>query len=136
MMDGHFLDNRVFLSSNTGIMAGSVCPAGVLRNARQDLNMTQITVCYGMTETSPVSFQTPAVGTPIEKQVSTVGKVLPWTEAKVVRKDGETARIDEPGELYTRGYLVMKGYWGDEEKTKQVSGGTNWEEEGRDNILL
>eukprot|EP00923_Selenidium_pygospionis_P018669 GHVN01032606.1.p1 GENE.GHVN01032606.1~~GHVN01032606.1.p1 ORF type:complete len:641 (-),score=53.18 GHVN01032606.1:430-2184(-) len=100
----------------TGIIAGSVCPVELLKRIRYELGMKELTVCYGMTETSPVSFQTP-VGASTERQVATVGTILPWTEAKVVRENGDVCSVDEPGELLIRGYLVMNGYWNEKAKT-------------------
>ena len=87
-----------------------------MRDVFKKLNMTEVTIAYGMTETSPVSFQT-QVDAPFEKRVSTVGKIHPHVECKVVNEVGETVGIGEQGELLTRGYSVMRGYWDDSEKT-------------------
>ena len=110
------LDSFDLSSLRTGIMAGSPCPASVMRDVFKKLNMTEVTIAYGMTETSPVSFQT-QVDAPFEKRVSTVGKIHPHVECKVVNEVGETVGIGEQGELLTRGYSVMRGYWDDSEKT-------------------
>ena len=105
---------RVSLGSlRTGIMAGSPCPIEVMRQVIDRMHVREITICYGMTETSPVSFQS-AVDDPIDSRVSTVGQVHPHLECKIV--DPETGAIaprGTPGELCTRGYSVMLGYWND-----------------------
>jgi len=115
-------------SLRTGIMAGSVCPIEVLRRVRDEL-VPEIVVNYGQTETSPVSFAT-RIGIEAEKQVTTVGTIMPHTEAKVVREDGTTADVGESGELYVRGYLVMKGYWNDPEKTRSTITPDGWLKSG------
>ncbi len=106
-------------SLRTGCMAGSPCPVEVMKQVVDDMHMIDVTIAYGMTETSPVSFQsTPA--DPIERRVATIGRVIPHVECKIVDEAGETVATGEPGELCTKGYSVMIGYWGDEEKTAQV----------------
>lgn len=112
-------------SLRTGCMAGSPCPVEVMKRVVSDMNMVDVTIAYGMTETSPVSFQsTPA--DPVERRVSSIGRVLPQVECKVVNEAGQTVAPGEPGELCTRGYSVMIGYWGDEEKTGQVLDAEGW----------
>jgi fatty-acyl-CoA synthase len=108
----------------TGIMAGSPCPIETMKKVIAQMHLTEITIAYGMTETSPVSFQS-GVDDPLERRVTTVGRVQPHVEAKVVDADGRTVPVGTPGELWTRGYLVMQGYWGDEAKTREavVEGG-------------
>ncbi len=109
----------------TGIMAGSSCPIEVMRRVIDEMHMSEVTIAYGMTETSPVSCQTNK-HTPLEKQVSTVGLVQPALEVKIVDTEtGETVPLGEKGELLTRGYSVMKGYWGDRFKTR-ASIQDNW----------
>ncbi len=103
----------------TGIMAGASCPIEVMRRVIAGMNMPEITICYGMTETSPVTFQS-LVDDPVEKRVSTVGRVHPHVEAKIVDGDGATVPAGERGELLTRGYVVMQGYWDDEERTREA----------------
>lgn len=103
-------------SLRTGIMAGAPCPIEVMRKVQTDMHMQQVTIAYGMTETSPVSFQS-AVDDPLDKRVTTVGRVLPHLEVKIVDFDGRIVPVGETGELCTRGYSVMQGYWGDEERT-------------------
>jgi fatty-acyl-CoA synthase len=104
-------------SLRTGIMAGSPCPVEVMKQVIERMGMSEVTICYGMTETSPVSTQTGA-DDDIERRVSTVGQVHPHVEVKVVDPDsGEIVPFGEPGEFCTRGYSVMAGYWDDPEKT-------------------
>lgn len=100
----------------TGIMAGASCPIEVMKNVQAKMNMTDVTIAYGMTETSPVSFQSD-VDDPLDKRVSTVGRIHPQVECKVVGPDGETLPVGQQGELLTRGYSVMQGYWGDAVQT-------------------
>jgi fatty-acyl-CoA synthase len=110
----------------TGIMAGSPCPVEVMKKVQFDMHMAEVTICYGMTETSPVSFQT-APDDPVDKRVGTVGRIHPQVEAKVI--DPETGRIvprEAPGELCTRGYLVMLGYWENEQATAGAIDGAGW----------
>ena len=111
-------------SLRTGIMAGSPCPIEVMKKVISDMHMSEVTIAYGMTETSPVSLQS-ATDDPIEKRVSTVGRVHPHVDVKVVDEEGATVPVGQPGELWTRGYSVMCGYWDDEERTREaiVDGG-------------
>ena len=103
----------------TGIMAGSPCPIETMKRVVSDMHMREVTVAYGMTETSPVSFQS-AVDDPLEQRVSTVGRVQPGLEVKLVDIHGETVGIGQTGELWTKGYSVMRGYWGDDARTREV----------------
>ncbi len=103
----------------TGIMAGASCPIEVMRRVIDEMNMPDITICYGMTETSPVSFQS-HVFDPLDKRVSTVGRIHPHVDAKIVDETGETVAVGEKGELLTRGYSVMKGYWNDDARTREA----------------
>jgi len=103
----------------TGIMAGASCPIEVMRQVQQKMNMDQVTIAYGMTETSPVSFQSD-IDDPIDRRVSTVGRIHPHVECKVVDEAGRTVPPGVQGELLTRGYCVMQGYWGDEERTAEA----------------
>src|SRR5919201_1342271 len=104
-------------SLRTGIMAGSPCPVEVMKRVRNEMHMDEVTICYGMTETSPVSTQTRR-DDPLEKQVSTVGTVHPQVEVKIVDPTtGRTAARGDTGELCTRGYCVMLGYWENAEET-------------------
>jgi fatty-acyl-CoA synthase len=100
----------------TGIMAGSPCPIEVMKQVNQQMNMTEVTIAYGMTETSPVSFQS-STDDPLDKRVSTVGRIQPHLEVKVVDADGRPVPPGEKGELCTKGYSVMLGYWDDDART-------------------
>jgi fatty-acyl-CoA synthase len=107
-------------SLRTGIMAGSPCPVEVMKRVISDMHMDEVTICYGMTETSPVSTQTRAEDS-LDRRVSTVGQVHPHLEVKVVDPTTDLpVRLGEPGELCTRGYSVMIGYWDEPEKTAEV----------------
>ncbi len=118
--------SRFDLSSlRTGIMAGSPCPIEVMRHAVSRMHLSQITIAYGMTETSPVSFQT-TTDDPLERRVSTVGRIFPHVEAKVIDAEGRIVPRGTPGELCTRGYCVMLGYWGDEERTDEAVDAARW----------
>lgn len=109
----------------TGVMAGAPCPIEIMKRVMRDMHMSEVTICYGMTETSPVSFQS-AVDDPIEKRVTTVGRIQPYLEAKVVNEQGVTVPRGERGELLTRGYSVMLGYWDDEQRTREVIDAARW----------
>ena len=107
-------------SLRTGIMAGSPCPIEVMKRVQADMHMTEVTIAYGMTETSPVSCQS-STNTPLDKRVSTVGQVQPHLEVKIVDPDtGAIVPVGVAGELCTKGYSVMHGYWGDAEKTREA----------------
>jgi fatty-acyl-CoA synthase len=112
-------------SLRTGIMAGSPCPVEVMKKVVDVLGMREVTIAYGMTETSPVSFQS-ATDDPIERRVSTIGRVQPHCEVKIVDEAGNTVPRGVPGELCTRGYSVMKGYWADPEKTAEAVDAEGW----------
>lgn len=110
----------------TGVMAGSPCPIEIMKKVQSLMNMQEVSICYGMTETSPVSIQT-KIGTPLEKQVSTVGTVMDHLEIKIVDPEtGEILPCGQQGELCTRGYSVMLKYWNNPEATKQVKDENNW----------
>ena len=100
-------------SLRTGIMAGSPCPIEVMRGAVERMHLREITIAYGMTETSPVSFQSSA-DDPLERRVSTVGRIHPHLEVKIVDAEGRIVPRGVAGELCTRGYSVMRGYWDDD----------------------
>jgi fatty-acyl-CoA synthase len=107
-------------SLRTGIMAGSPCPREVMKRVMSDMHMNEVTIAYGMTETSPVSTQTGA-DDPVERRVSTVGRVHPHVEVKVVDPaTGDLVERGLPGELCTRGYSVMLGYWNDPDRTAEA----------------
>ncbi len=106
-------------SLRTGIMAGSPCPAPLMQRVMQDMHCDGITIGYGMTETSPISFQS-APDDAADRRVSTVGQVQPHVECRVVDETGQTVPTGQQGQLLTRGYLVMKGYWNDPEATAKA----------------
>ncbi|WP_325170251.1 AMP-binding protein [Cupriavidus respiraculi] len=108
-----------FSTLRTGIMAGAPCPIEVMKRVIADMHMAEVTIAYGMTETSPVSFQS-ATDDPLEKRVATVGRVQPHLECKVVDADGAVVPVGATGELCTRGYSVMSGYWDDEPRTREA----------------
>jgi fatty-acyl-CoA synthase len=112
-------------SLRTGIMAGAPCPIEVMKRVNDLMNMRDVTIAYGMTETSPVSFQS-AVDDPLERRVSTVGRIHPHVEVKIVDLEGRVVPRGERGELCTRGYSVMLGYWGDPERTADVVDAGGW----------
>ncbi|MEA2432077.1 MAG: fatty-acyl-CoA synthase [Thermoleophilaceae bacterium] len=113
-------------SLRTGIMAGSPCPVEVMKRVIDEMNMADVTICYGMTETSPVSTQTGADDT-LEKRVGSVGRVHPHVEVKIVDPaSGHTLPRGERGELLTRGYSVMRGYWNDPERTADAIDSARW----------
>ena len=123
-------------SLRTGIMAGSSCPIEVMRQVIDRMHMTDVTICYGMTETSPVSFQS-NIGDPLEARVSTVGSVHPHLECKIV--DPATGAVVDrgaPGELCTRGYAVMLGYWNDPKATGEAIDGARWMHTGDLGVML
>jgi fatty-acyl-CoA synthase len=113
-------------SLRTGCMAGSPCPIEVMRRVVSDMHMAEVTIAYGMTETSPVSCQS-TVDTPLDRRVGTVGTVHPHLEIKLVDPaTGLTVTKGETGEFCTRGYSVMNGYWGDEERTREAIDAEGW----------
>jgi len=114
-----------FSHLRTGVMAGSVCPPEIMKKVENLMNIKEMSICYGMTETSPVSTQT-LIGTSLEKQVSTVGTVQDHLEIKIIDENGKTVERGETGELCTRGYSVMLKYWNDPENTKKVLDDARW----------
>jgi fatty-acyl-CoA synthase len=106
-------------------MAGAPCPIEVMRRVVERMNMREVTIAYGMTETSPVSFQS-ATDDPLERRVSTVGRIHPHLEVKIVDTEGRVVPCGQSGELCTRGYSVMLGYWGDAEKSAEVVDAARW----------
>jgi fatty-acyl-CoA synthase len=105
-------------SLRTGIMAGSPCPIETMKQVVAKMHMQEVTIAYGMTETSPVSFQS-ATTDPLDKRTTTVGRIQPHLEVKIVDSLGDTVPVGATGELCTKGYSVMLGYWEDEEKTRE-----------------
>ena len=118
--------NKFDLTSlRTGIMAGSPCPIEVMKQVIDKMNMTEVTIAYGMTETSPVSFHT-AVDDELERKVGTVGHTIPHVESKIVDGDDRIVAPGETGEILTRGYNVMLGYWDDQERTSEAIDAAGW----------
>jgi fatty-acyl-CoA synthase len=125
-LDHPDFDKFDYSTLRTGIMAGSPCPVEVMRKVIERMHMDEVTICYGMTETSPVSTQTGA-DDPLERRVSTVGRVHPHVEVKIADPiDGRVVERGEPGELLTRGYSVMLGYWNDPERTAEAIDRAGW----------
>ncbi|OBB61912.1 AMP-binding protein [Mycobacterium sp. 852013-51886_SCH5428379] len=113
-------------SLRTGIMAGSVCPVEVMKRCVNEMNMTQVSIAYGMTETSPVSCQT-RIEDDMDRRTSTIGRAHPHIEVKIIDPEtGRTVDRGQAGELCTRGYSVMLGYWQDDEKTAQAIDADGW----------
>ena len=112
-------------SLRTGIMAGSSCPIEIMKRVVAEMNMSEITIAYGMTETSPVSFQS-STDDPLQRRVSTVGRIHPHVQVKIIDAEGRTVPIGEKGELCTRGYNVMLGYWDEEDKTSEAIDAAGW----------
>jgi fatty-acyl-CoA synthase len=126
MLDHEDFDAFDLSSLRTGIMAGSPCPIEVMKKVVDRMHMSEVAICYGMTETSPVSTQT-RVDDPLERRVGTVGRVGPHVEVKVVEPDtGLVVERGQPGELCTRGYSVMLGYWEDPERTAEAVDRAGW----------
>jgi fatty-acyl-CoA synthase len=121
---------RYDLSSlRTGIMAGAPCPIETMRRVVHQMHMREVTIAYGMTETSPISFQS-RVDDPIDRRVSTVGRIHPHVEVKIVDEAGRIVPIGKSGELCTRGYCVMRGYWEDAERTREAIDDAGWMHSG------
>ncbi len=125
ILDHHDFDRFDLSSLRTGIMAGSPCPIEVMKRCTTRMHMREITIAYGMTETSPVSFQS-STDDPIERRVSTIGRIQPHLEVKIVDGEGRIVPPGVPGELLTRGYSVMRGYWGDEARTREAIDEARW----------
>ena len=118
-----------FSALRTGIMAGAPCPIEVMKKCVSEMNLSDITIAYGMTETSPVSFQT-SYNDPLERRVSTVGRVHPHVECKIIDENGKTVSPGTQGELCTRGYSVMIGYWDEPERTAESIDQDGWMHSG------
>jgi fatty-acyl-CoA synthase len=141
---GHPDFDKFDLSSlRTGCMAGSPCPVEIMKQVIERMHMRDVTIAYGMTETSPVSFQSSAED-PLARRVSTIGRVQPHLECKVIDANGDTVPRGTPGELCTKGYSVMIGYWNDPERTAEAIDEEGWmhtgdlaiiDEEGYGNIV-
>jgi len=112
-------------SLRTGIMAGAPCPVETMRRVVDEMHMGEVTIAYGMTETSPISFQS-GVDDPLDRRVCTVGRIQPHAEVKIVDGAGRVVPLGTAGELCTRGYLVMRGYWDDPERTREAIDESGW----------
>ena len=134
MLDDPSFADRDFSTLRTGIMAGSPCPVEVMKQVVSEMNMAQVTIAYGMTETSPVSFQS-SIDDLLERRVSTVGRIHPHVEVKIVDEHGKTVPPDTKGEILTRGYSVMCGYWGDDKMTGEAIDGGGWMHTGDLGVL-
>jgi len=118
--------NRDLTSLRTGIMAGATCPVEVMKRCMNEMNMTEVAIAYGMTETSPASCQT-LIDDDLERRTATVGRALPHVEIKVVDPEtGDVVERGQPGEFCTRGYSLMLGYWNDNEKTREAIDADGW----------
>ncbi len=117
--------SRDLSSLRTGVMAGALCPIEVMRRLISEMHMSEVTICYGMTETSPVSLQSMPDDN-LEKRVSTVGCIHPYVEVKIVDSEGLILPRGSQGELLTRGYSVMRGYWDDPDKTREAIDACGW----------
>ena len=111
-------NTRDLSNLRTGVMAGAPCPVEIMELVNTEMNMTEVTLRYGMTETSPVSFQS-FVDDPTDKRCQTVGRVHPHIKTKIIDQNGQIAPLGTQGELCVRGYSVMKGYWEDPDKTAE-----------------
>jgi len=116
-------------SLRAGIMAGAPCPIETMRRVIAQMHMSEVTIAYGMTETSPISFQS-GLDDPIERRVSTVGRIQPHIEIKIVDAAGQVVPLGTAGELCTRGYCVMRGYWEDAERTAESIDAAGWMHSG------
>ena len=121
-------------SLRTGIMAGAPCPIEVMKRVVRAMHMEQVTIAYGMTETSPVSFQS-GTDDPLERRVSTVGRIHPHLQVKITDPQGRVVPVGSQGEILTRGYSVMQGYWEDPERTRDVIDAAGWMHTGDLGIL-
>ena len=124
-LDRPEFDSFDLSSLRTGIMAGAPCPIEVMRKVMQRMHMRDVTIAYGMTETSPVSFQSSAEDS-VERRVTTIGRIHPHVEVKIVDSQGRIVPRGTPGELCTRGYSVMAGYWDEPERTREAKDAAGW----------
>lgn len=129
-MFASIVDNAQFERFNlkplrTGIMAGSPCPIALMKRVVKQMNANEITIAYGMTETSPLSFQSNTTDS-LERRVTTVGRIHPHVEVKIVDEENRTVPVGATGELLTRGYSVMSGYWNDEDRTREAIDPDRW----------
>ncbi len=129
MLDDPGFAQHDLSSLRTGVMAGAPCPIETMRKVVARMHMRELTIAYGMTETSPISFQS-AIDDPLERRVSTVGRVQPHLEVKIVDAEGRIVPVGQKGELCTRGYSVMRGYWKDDARTRESIDAAGWMHSG------
>ncbi|MCH8072548.1 MAG: AMP-binding protein [Proteobacteria bacterium] len=129
MLDDPDFEQHDLSSLRTGIMAGAPCPIELMQRVIEDMHIREITIGYGMTETGPLSTQT-LPDDPVELRVGTVGRPIPHTEIKIIDDEGRIVALGMPGELCTRGYCVMRGYWGDPERTAEDIDDAHWIKSG------
>jgi len=129
MLDDPDFEQHDLSSLRTGIMAGAPCPIELMQRVIEDMHIREITIGYGMTETGPLSTQT-LPDDPVELRVGSVGRPIPHTEIKIIDNDGRIVALGIPGELCTRGYCVMRGYWGDPERTAADIDDAHWIKSG------
>ena len=129
MLDDPGFAQHDLSSLRTGIMAGAPCPIEIMRKVVARMHMGEVTIGYGMTETSPISFQS-STDDPLERRVSTVGRVQPHLEVKIVDAEGRIVPFGHQGELCTRGYSVMRGYWKDDARTRESIDASGWMHSG------
>lgn len=122
-------DSLDLTSLRTGCMAGAICPEPLMREVIERLHMRDVTIAYGMTETSPVSFQT-GLDDPVDRRTGSIGRVQPHLECKLIGADGAIVPVGQPGELCTRGYSVMHGYWHEPERTAEAIDADGWMHSG------
>ena len=134
VLDHESFEDHDLTSLRTGVMAGAPCPEELMKRIVTDFHLPEMTIAYGMTETSPVSFQTNP-DTPIDKRIGTVGEICAHTKARLVDETGKTVPRGTQGEILTGGYLVMKGYWKDDEKTKESITDDGWMRSGDLGVL-
>ncbi len=135
MLAAEQFDQFNLSSLRTGVMAGATCPVAVMQQVKSRMHMEEVSVCYGMTETSPVSLQT-KIGVPLEKQVSTVGTVMDHLEVKIINPaTGQTVPQGVKGELCTRGYSVMLKYWNNPVATEAVKDESGWMHTGDEGMM-
>ena len=125
MLDAPEFAGQDLSALRTGCMAGAPCPIEIMKRVVSEMNMKEVTIAYGMTETSPVSFQS-HTGDPLGKRVSTVGRIHPHVEVKAIGAGGKVVPVGEAGELCTRGYSVMRGYWDDDARTADTIDASGW----------
>lgn len=124
-LDHPEFDNYDVSSLRTGMMAGATCPIELMKRLIEKMNLKDILIGYGQTETSPLNHITKPDDS-LENRTQTVGKAVPYIEIKVINEFGYVCELNEPGEICIRGYSVMKGYWGDEEKTRETIDEAGW----------